>query len=59
MCIVTKAWRANYVFLENGQCDRDLWVPLLLMVDDDDDDEFERRLWELVEEQELILVVDT
>lgn len=42
-----EAYWANHVFLENGQCDRDLWVPLLLTVDDDDEVEFERILWEL------------
>lgn len=48
MCIVkkNKSFFINHVFRENGQCDLDLWVPLLLTVDDDDDDddEFDRRL---------------
>lgn len=56
-----EAYCANHVFLENGQCDRDFWVPLLLTVDVDDEVEFERILWELelVDEQELRLVMDT
>jgi hypothetical protein len=39
-----KSFCINQVFLDNNQCDLDLWVLLLLTVEDDDDDEFERRL---------------
>lgn len=63
MCILNedKKHYANHVFLENGQCDRVLWVPLLLAVNDDEDDEFERGCWEPepVDEHELRLEVDT